>query len=174
MPDAAPEVVDEQAAVGDRDVAAVLLPSDPSDAGAVAPDDTDGVALMGAPCVQSAFGMTGWLGSSNGDVTHLGHSSRRKIHRPCCIRNFTCANQAQILKRLKQTVVRGVTQCRGAVGLLGLDRTRTGTTAGLMVLDFIVTAGAVTRARRVITSIGVAHRLGGAAGLDGSGSLSYL
>jgi hypothetical protein len=71
VPDAAPEVVDEQAAVGDRDVAAVLLPSD---AGAVAPDDTGGVALMGARCVQSAFGMTGWLGSSMGDVIRLGAS----------------------------------------------------------------------------------------------------
>jgi hypothetical protein len=68
---------------------------------------------------------------------------------------------------------RAIATVAGPVGLVEHDTTRTGTFFWI-ILDLAVTAGAVTRARRVITSIGVAHRLGGAAGLDGSGSLSYL
>ena len=68
LPDEDPEVVDDPAA-------AASLPSDLMAAGAVVPDITASVALMGATEVQSDFGVTGWLGSSMGDVLRLGASA---------------------------------------------------------------------------------------------------
>ena len=68
LPDEEPDVVDDPAA-------AASLPSDLMAAGAVVPDITASVALMGATEVQSDFGVTGWLGSTMGDVLRLGASA---------------------------------------------------------------------------------------------------
>ena len=65
LPDEEPDVVDDHAAD-----AAASLPPDLQAAGAVVPDITASVALMGANDVQSDFGVTGWLMSSNDGRCH--------------------------------------------------------------------------------------------------------
>ena len=70
LPDEEPDVVDDHAAD-----AAASLPPDLQAAGAVVPDITASVALMGANDVQSDFGVTDWLMSSMGDVIRMGASA---------------------------------------------------------------------------------------------------